>query len=146
MAQRPDTILHDMTSEGYGGSAYHNTSLNTVGVTASAGAARSNWIAFRKVRIINSRVVVTGPLGSGSTGQFNRYANAGSSAPTAAIIAPLVTTISNATALTLSTASTGGEPNVVVDQYGRVELYLVGPLASASGNNLCVAFHYAFED
>ena len=137
MPQRPDKILHDITSEPYGGSAYHHFNLHIGGGDVSAC-----WIAPRKVRIINARAAQTAVL-SGATTPVLSKGNSAAAIASAANIGNAATANRMSRAVTLSTASSvGGLEDVVIPQYEYVSLTNTGQ----TGGNITVMAHYSFED
>lgn len=135
MAQRPDTILHDMTSEGYGGSAYHH-------FTASFnGGQIVYWIAPRKVRILNARIAQV-TLSTGATIALTKGSSGATIVPSSSVGNAAITGTMSRNA-PLSTGSTSGIDNVVVDQYE----FVVWRNTNASPNQAFgIMCHYAFED
>ena len=131
MAQRPDTILHDMTSEGYGGSAYHNFNLSVDGGRVDA------WIAPRRVRIVNALSFTTGGLSGSGAGLVSGHAalrRGGTSGH-------LLGTFTN-------TAGSVQEVTLVADTVipHRVVVTLNNSAGTSPSGNMAVMAHYAFED
>lgn len=153
MPQRNDTILQDIISERFGGSAYYNVQLTLWDYPTDAETALSNsiyevaWIAPRLVRIINGRQVSTVVMSAGAN-PFEVFRNIGAgtnrSVITAfegdALVADTVATS------TLSTATTDNLANVVCPQYGFY--VLIADIADATTGPFNVTWlgHYSFED
>ena len=154
MAQRNDTILHDIISEPYGGSNYYNFGLTLQGFDV-VHRHIANWIAPRTVRIINNRFVSHVPLPDGNI-RFRRHH--GSTARNIiddfdpvelATTNSFNETVGNSVIeRVLSTESSDGYPHVVCRQYNHVALNanLDTGVSTGALPNITVMAHYAFED
>ena len=137
MTYRQDTILSDMTSEGHGGSAYHNFN---VPFTVVNGNDISMWIAPRTVRIIDAKWVsllsrtddLTATRYIGATSSGNAFTDNDDLTARVVKTAPL------------DTGSTSGLDNVVVPGGNHLEI-TIGTLGGAN-HSVTVQAHYAFED
>lgn len=151
MPQRTDNILHDMISEGTGGSAYHHFSLAVSDSRAAIDTAiELAWIAPRAVRIINNRVVSTILMGNAQANTLDVSRNIGAGTNRAVITQfdPDVTILTADTLFTpvLSTATADNLAHVVADQYGFFVLVLGINAATTGPYNVTYMAHYSFED
>ena len=151
MPRRTDTILHDMISEGNGGSGYHHLNLTVFdALTAlSDNDYRASWIAPRAVRIINNRSVAT-QLMSAGTNPVEVFRNIGAGTDRSVTTAfDMDTTDRALNALftpVLSTATTDNLPHVVANQYQFFVITVVAADATTGPFNITYMAHYSFED
>lgn len=156
MPQRTDKILHDIISEGAGGSAYYHFNLsvtNPITQTINAVTFRASWIAPRPVRIINNRAVsvdLVDTAGTGVASTFNLDKRDTVAAATRTVIATVDPGTFTALILntpTLVTTVTGGIPHVVAQQYDYFFVTLVGAANEADEIfDFSYMAHYSFED
>ena len=149
MPRRTDTILHDIISEGTGGSAYHHFQLSLV---ESAAAIDTDWerawIAPRAVRIINNRMVATIIIGGAAINTLDVFRNIGAGTNRTVITQfdPDTLVADTLNTPTLSTADSDNLPNVVANQYQFFVMVLAAAAASTGPFNMSYMAHYSFED
>lgn len=151
MTQRSDTIFQDQISEAFGGSNYHNFSLNLVDPAAAIDEAwETAWIAPRAVRIINNRLLATVIIGNSQANTLDIFRNVGGGTNRAVITQfdpdTLVADVVTDKALSVAKADGVDQPHVVVDQYGFFAMVLGANAASTGPFNINYMAHYSFED
>ena len=152
MAERNDTILTDMISESFGGSAYHNFDITLSRLRHGVARRHSNnYIAPRALRLLNARVV--SPVlytGANTSAHLERYAHNGVFTGRAIHnFNPEDFTARQVVELNLGTESSGNLrlPNVVARQYDFFN-FSITPHNTTTGSlpSISLMCHYAFED
>lgn len=150
MPQRNDTILHDIISEGNGGSAYHNFNLAIFDGVAdpAANVYETSWIAPRPVRVINDRALATQVLGGAAVNTMDVFRNIGAGTDRTVITQfdPDTLVADTPSNRALSTAASDGLPNVVANQYDFYVMNITLAIGATGPFNVSFLAHYSFED